>query len=169
MLKALNDFEKHDEKTGRKEFIMMGFENIVVWADGKKNVVSYKGQHYVLNGKRMSKAAICKKFEMHPAELARYIGGGFKKSEAYPNTNIVSIKRYLNDVQDSLVASSFIIVFLTFVIALMAIQATRNSDVLYFLFAGMFASVIPAILSDELEKLPTSITDVICGVKRARA
>lgn len=54
------------------------------------------------------------------------------------------------------------------IIALMAIQATRNSDLLYFLFAGIFVSGIPAILSDELEKLPTSITDFLCGVKRVR-
>lgn len=148
---------------------MKGFENINVWYNGSKNVISYRGQHYVLDGKRMTKAAILARFEMHPSELSRYIGGGFKKSEAYPNTNIVSVKRHIYDVQDALVASSFVIVCLTFVIALMAIQATRNSDVLYFLLAGMFASVIPAILSDELEKLPTSITDVICGVKRARA
>lgn len=149
--------------------MFMGSKDIVVWEGDKKHVISYRGEHYTLDGKRMTKAAILARFEMHPNELSRYVGGGFKKSEAYPNTNVVSVKRYLNDVQDSLVASSFIIVCLTFVIALMAIQATRNSDVLYFLFAGMFASVIPAILSDELEKLPTSITDVICGVKRARA
>lgn len=148
--------------------MFMGFEDIVVWEGNKKHVISYRGQHYVLDGKRMTKAAILARFEMHPNELSRHLGGGFKKSEAYSNTNVVSVKRYLNDIQDALVASSFVIVCLTFVIALMAIQATRNSDVLYFLFAGMFASVIPAILSDELEKLPTSITDVICGVKRAR-
>lgn len=149
--------------------MFMGSKDIVVWEGDKKHVISYRGQHYVLDGKRMSKAVICKKFEMHPAELDRYVAGGFKKHTAYANTNIVSVKRYLNDIQDALVASSFIIVCLTFVIALMAIQATRNSDVLYFLFAGMFASVIPAILSDELEKLPESVTDFICGVKRARA
>lgn len=149
--------------------MFMGSKDIVVWENDVKHVISYRGQHYVLDGKRMSKAAILARFQMHPNELSRYVAGGFKECEAYPNTNIVSIKRYLNDIQDALVASSFVIVCLTFVIALMAIQATRNSDVLYFLFAGMFASVIPAILSDELEKLPTSITDVICGVKRARA
>lgn len=149
--------------------MFMGSKDIVVWENDKKHVISYKGQHYVLDGKRMTKAAILARFEMHPAELDRYVAGGFKKCEAYANTNIVSIKRYLNNIQDALVASSFVIVCLTFVISLMAIQATRNSDVLAFLFAGMFASVIPAILSDELEKLPTSITDVICGVKRARA
>ena len=152
---------------------MKGFENIFVWYHGTKNVVSYKGQHYVLNGKRTTKAAILARFQMHPNELTRYIGGGFKKSEAYPNTNIVSVKRHIYDVQDALVVSSFIIVCLVFIIALfiialMAIQATRNSDLLYFLFAGIFVSGIPAILSDELEKLPTSITDFLCGVKRVR-
>lgn len=149
--------------------MFMGSKDIVVWENDVKHVISYRGQHYVLDGKRMSKAAILARFQMHPDELSRYVAGGFKKHTAYANTNIVSIKRYLNDIQDALVASSFVIVCLTFVIALMAIQATRNSDVLYFLFAGMFASVIPAILSDELEKLPASITDFICGVKRARA
>lgn len=149
--------------------MFMGSKDIIVWENDVEHVISYRGQHYVLDGKRMTKAAILARFEMHPSELARYIGGGFKKSEAYPNTNIVSVKRHIYDVQDALVASSFVIVCLTFVIALMAIQATRNSDVLYFLFAGIFVSVIPAILSDELEKQPTSITDVICGVKRARA
>lgn len=148
--------------------MFIGFEDIVVWEGDKKHVISYRGQHYVLDGKRMTKAAICKRFEMHPNELSRYVAGGFKKHTAYANTNIVSTKRYLNDVQDALVAASFVIVCLTFVIALMAIQATRNNDVLYFLFAGMFASVIPAILSDELEKLPESVTDFICGVKRVR-
>lgn len=149
--------------------MFMGSKNIVVWEGNKKHVISYRGQHYVLDGKRMTKAAILARFEMHPAELDRYVAGGFKKHTAYANTNIVSIKRYLNDIQDALEASSLVIACLTFVIALMAIHVTRNSDVLYFLFAGMFTSVIPAILSDELEKLPTSITDVICGVKRARA
>ena len=123
---------------------------------------------YVLDGKRMSKAAILARFQMHPNELTRYIGGGFKKAKAYPNTNIVSVKRHIYDVQDALVVSSFVIVCLVFIIALMAIQATRNSDLLYFLFAGIFVSGIPAILSDELEKLPTSITDFLCGVKRVR-
>lgn len=153
--------------------MFMGSKDIIVWENDVKHVISYRGQHYVLDGKRMSKAAILARFQMHPNELTRYIGGGFEKSEAYPNTNIVSVKRHIYDVQDALVVSSFIIVCLVFIIALfiialMAIQATRNSDLLYFLFAGIFVSGIPAILSDELEKLPTSITDFLCGVKRVR-
>lgn len=88
--------------------MFIGSKDIVVWEGDKKHVISYKGQHYTLDGKRMTKAAILARFEMHPAELDRYVAGGFKKCEAYANTNIVSIKRHIYDIQDALVASSFV-------------------------------------------------------------
>lgn len=147
---------------------MKGFENIFVWYHGTKNVVSYKGQHYVLNGKRTTKAAICKKFEMAPSELDRYIGGGFKKKEAFPNTNIVSVKRYLNDVQDFIAGFGFVLVLSVYVISMMLIMATRDNSVIYFLISGTLVSAGFMVLSDELEKLPTSVTDFLCGVKRVR-
>lgn len=148
---------------------MKGFESISIWYNGSKNVVSYKGQHYVLNGKRTTKAAICKKFEMHPNELSRYISGGFKKKEAYPNTNIVSVKRYLNDVQDFIADFGFVLVLSVYVISMMLIMATRDHSIVYFLISGTLVSAGFMVLSDELEKLPTSVTDFLCGVKRARA
>lgn len=149
--------------------MFMGFENIVVWENDVKHVISYRGQHYVLDGKRMSKSAICKKFEMHPNELARFIGGGFKKSEAYPNTNIMSAKRYLNDVQDFIAGFGFVLVLAVYIISAMLIVATRDHSVIYFLASGTLVSAGLMIFSDELEKLPTSVTDFICGVKRVRA
>lgn len=147
---------------------MKGFENIFVWYHGTKNVVSYKGQHYVLNGKRTTKAAICKKFEMHPNELARYIGGGFKKSEAYPNTNIVSVKRHLDDIKYTIQA--FIVASIVVVYVCVGIYAntTKDMNALVVLFAVMFVSAATVALSEDMEKLPSAITDFICGVKRVR-
>lgn len=147
---------------------MRGFSSISVWYNGSNNVVSYRGQHYVLNGKRTTKAAICKKFEMAPSELDRYIGGGFKKAEAYPNTNIVSVKRHLNDVQDFIAGFGFVLVLSVYVISMMLIMATRDHSIIYFLISGTLVSAGFMVLSDELEKLPTSVTDFLCGVKRVR-
>ena len=147
---------------------MKGFENIFVWYHGTKNVVSYKGQHYVLNGKRTTKAAICKKFEMHPNELSRYIGGGFKKKEAFPNTNIVSVKRHLDDIKYTIQA--FIVASIVVVYVCVGIYAntTKDMNALVVLFAVMFVSAATAALSEDMEKLPSAITDFICGVRRVR-
>lgn len=149
--------------------MFMGFKDIVVWEGNKKHVISYRGQHYVLDGKRMTKSAILARFEMHPAELDRYIGGGFKKYEAYANTNIVSVKRHIYDIQNVMQWFAFAFICVVFALVLFYAHTTKDTNAIAILFSSMFVSTGIAILSDELEKLPTSITDFICGVKRARA
>lgn len=148
---------------------MKGFENIIVRSGGKKHVISYRGEHYTLNGVRMSKVAILHRFQMDSSELARYIGGGFKKAEAYPNTNIVSVKRHLDDIKYTIQA--FIVASIVVVYVCVGIYAntTKDMNALVVLFAVMFVSAATAALSDGIEKLPESVTDILCGVKRKEA
>lgn len=148
---------------------MKGFENIVVRYHGTKHVISYRGEHYTLNGVRTTKAAILHRFQMDPAEIARYIGGGFKKCEARANSNVVSVKRHTSDVKD--VIQGFIVASICVVYVLVGIyaQTTKDMNALVVLFAAMFAGAATAVLSDGLEKLPESVTDFLCGVKRKEA
>lgn len=149
--------------------MFIGSKNIVVWEGDKKHVISYRGEHYTLNGVRMSKAAILARFQMHPNELSRYVGAGFKKCEAYPNTNIVSVKRYLNDVQDALQVFAIALICVVYVLMAVYAHATKDMNALVVLFAAMFASAAMVVLSDGIEKWPESVTDFLCGVKRVRA
>lgn len=148
---------------------MKGFENIIVRNGGKKHSISYRGEHYTLNGVRMSKAAILHRFQMDPNELARYIGGGFKKSEAYPNTNIVSVKRHLDDIKYTIQA--FIVASIVVVYVCVGIYAntTKDMNALVVLFAVMFVSAATVALSEDMEKWPERVTDFLCGVKRKEA
>lgn len=148
---------------------MKDFENIIVRNGGKKHVISYRGEHYTLNGVRMSKAAILHRFQMDSSELARYIGGGFKKREARANSNIISVKRHLDDIKYTIQA--FIVASIVVVYVCVGIYAntTKDMNALVVLFAVMFVSAATAVLSDGLEKLPESVTDILCGVKRKEA
>ena len=148
---------------------MKGFKNIIVRAGSKKYIISYRGEHYTLNGVRTTKAAIIHRFQMDPAEIARYIGGGFKKCEARAKSNIVSVKRHLEDVKD--IIQGFALAFICVIYVFMGIyaHATKDMNALVVLFAAMFASTAMVALSDGLEKLPESVTDFLCGVKRKEA
>lgn len=148
---------------------MKGFENIIVRSGGKKHVISYRGEHYTLNGVRMSKAAILHRFQMDSSELARYIGGGFKKREARANSNIISVKRHLEDVQDIIQGFAIALICVVYVCVGIYAQTTKDMNALVILFSVMVVSAAMAVLSDGLEKLPESVTDFLCGVKRKEA
>ena len=148
---------------------MKGFKNIVVRYHGTKHIISYRGEHYVLDGVRMSKAAILHRFQMDPSELDRYIGGGFKKCEARANSSIVSVKRHLEDVKD--IIQGFIVasICVVYVCVGIYVQTTKDINALIVLFGAMFASAAMVVLSDGIEKWPESVTDFLCGVKRKEA
>lgn len=148
---------------------MKGFKNIIVRAGGEKHTISYRGEHYTLNGVRMSKAAILHRFQMDPSNLDRYIGGGFKKCEARANSNIVSVKRHLEDVKDVIQGFTVASICVVYVLVGIYVQTTKDANALVVLFAAIFAGAATAVLSDGLEKLPESVTDFLCGVKRKEA
>lgn len=137
--------------------------------------VAYKGEHYVVRNAntsrttRMAKDEIIRKFHLHHDALDRHIAGGFKKSEAYPNTNIVSVKRHIYDVQNVMYGFAAVYAVISFVLVGIYAYTTKNTVSIIELFSGMFVSAFIAAEGDEIDKLSESVTDFLCGVKREEA
>ena len=49
--------------------MFMGSKDIIVWENDVEHVISYRGQHYVLDGKRTTKKRILRRFSMSEDDL----------------------------------------------------------------------------------------------------